>query len=122
MYNCLLPGNKCFISVNCKYSNRKCARQSVLLFFLRAAKYGEVTKYVVGTRKSVQTLLSETISEGRLSSPKWVDFRNSTPPASKVHCSINGLENSSSLEYSRQGPRLTLGSQTGEGTPKKVVF
>ena len=22
----------------------------------------------------------------------------------------------------RQGPRLTLGSQTGEGTPKKVVF
>ena len=23
---------------------------------------------------------------------------------------------------SRQGPRLTLGSQTGEGTPKKVVF
>ena len=26
---------------------------------------------------------------------------NSTPPASKVHCSINGLENSSSTEYSK---------------------
>jgi len=29
------------------------------------------------------------------------DHSNSTPPASKVHCSINGLENSSSLEYSK---------------------
>ena len=29
------------------------------------------------------------------------DFYNSTPLASKVHCSINGLENSSSPEYSK---------------------
>merc|ERR1711954_333798 len=28
-------------------------------------------------------------------------LNNSTPPASKVHCSINGLENSSSPEYSK---------------------
>ena len=29
------------------------------------------------------------------------NFTHSTPPASKVHCSINGLENSSSPEYSK---------------------
>ena len=32
---------------------------------------------------------------------KSENFLNSTPPASKVHCSINGLENSSSPEYSK---------------------
>ena len=31
----------------------------------------------------------------------YISFHNSTPLASKVHCSINGLENSSSPEYSK---------------------
>ena len=43
-------------------------------FFLRAAKYGEVTKYVVGGQENLcKGSYLKTISEGRLCSPKRMD-------------------------------------------------
>ena len=56
------------VSVDIQIENAPC------FFFLRAAKYGEVTKYVVGGQENLcKGSYLKTISEGRLCSPKRMD-------------------------------------------------